>query len=486
MRIPRTIALIVFSLPWIVAVAVFGWVLLRRFPPSGVFVASTTFAPPSAFINPFLPSERVSVPGVQPDGWTGQRITGDPTYMTARVPGPYETVDIEMEFRPIHQPLLEIGLVKDAEGKELDMEPLFFEGLSASGWREVAGGYVALGTDVSLLRSDNVSGLATWDASSTMPMLQDPAASPIETRVSLRGGHDVYAVPAGGSIDMTFSLQDVNRSRTNGTIVFRVFRGDEEVLREAVGTGGSRDTKMGTVFAHRVYLKSASPGVYRIAFQSDDDVFIRGIKTTSRRWVVGPRLNFGDVVGYATTTLPGHAWTTSRHLVAETFHREGLQTVTLGGSQVEVTRTHEAFRLDRADDVSAPVELVAPFGDVRLIGDGWFAFRPDAFFEPKPKRLTDATDLATEHLRGVITSYKRAEALEDGWYRARKTFTVDPSLDRLRIVLSAPGVASRVGAVDVRRMTLIYRREPLTLRGWFALLEQELRNAWHRLSYDAF
>lgn len=481
MTIPRSLARVCFAIPWIAAVVLFGWILLQRFPPNGQFSATTTFEKSSAFINPFLPSERVSVPGSQPDGWTGQRLTGDPTYMTARVPGPYDRVEVGLEFRPIHQPLIEFGLVKDAEGKELDLEPLYFEGLMSPDWRSVPGGYVRTGSDSSLLQRGDPTGLATWDASSTMPVLQDPASEIRTTDVSLRGAHEVYLVPAGGSLDVTFALQDVNRSRTANTAVFRVFLGEMELKREAIGTSGSRDTRMGTVFEHRIFLKNAAPGVYRVAFQSDDDVFIRSIRTTSQRWVVGPRLNFGDVVGYATSTPEARTWTTSRHLVAETFHREGLQTVRLGPANVAVTRTHEAFRLDRTDATPGVVVLSAPKGDVRFIGDGWFALRQDAFFEPKPKRLTDGTDLEAEHLVGVLTSYQRPESLGDGWFRAEKIFTLDPALDRLRFVVSAPGVASRVGAVDIRRVTLTYHREPLTFRGWLSLLHQELRNAWHRL-----
>jgi hypothetical protein len=238
---------------------------------------------------------------------------------------------------------------------------------------------------------------------------------------------------------------------------------------------------MGQVFEHRVSMKDLLPGVYRVAFQSDDDVFIRSIKTTSRHWVVGPRLNFGDVVGYSTTTMAGVAWTTSRHVVAETLHAEGQQVVRLGEVSVNVSRTHEPFRLDRRDSDARPVQLTAPKGDVRLVGDGWFALRPEAYFDPKPKRLTDATDLNAEQVKGIVTPYLRPADQGDGWYLAQKTFTLDPNLDTLRFVMSAPGVASRVGAVDIRRVTLRYHRAPLTLGGWFALVRQEVINAWHRL-----
>jgi hypothetical protein len=481
MRIPRTIVIPIFTLPWIAAGAMIAWILIQRFPPNGTFKAATDFGTADAFIRPFLPSERVSVPGSQPDGWTGQRITGDPTYMTARVPGPYDSVDVEIEFRPLRQPLLEFGLVKDAAGKELDLEPLYFEGLMSSAWWKEIGGYVRLGTTSLRLKNGDTHGVAAWDATTTMPRLEDPAGILMETRVSLRGAHDFYLVPAGGVVDVTFRLQDVNRARGNTTAAFRVFRGEEEIKRESIGTSGSRDVGLSGVFEHRVRITDASSGVYRISMQSDDDVFIRSIVTVNRHWVVGPRLNFGDAVGYATSTPAGTAWTNSRHLVAETFHREGLQTVSLGSASAKVTKTHETFRLDRTDSETRAVKLFAPQGDVRFVGDGWFALREDAFFEPKPTRLSDGTDVDREGIDAVVTSFEKPEVLDDGWYRATRKFKIDGTVDTLRFVLSAPGIMNRAGAVDIRRMTFTYRREPLTLEGWLQVLKQEIVNALHRL-----
>lgn len=481
MRISPLLALPFFVLPWVCALGLFGWILIQRFPPSGIFVATSVMDGAHPFINPFLPSERASVPGPQVDGWVGQRITGDPTYFTSRVPGPYEQVEVEVEFRPLRQPLLEFGIVRDAEGKDLDLAPLYSSELEADNWHETAYGLVKTGVPPARLLNADPVGLITWDAPSTMPLLHDEVRSVQETKTSLRGSHDFYLVPVNNSLDVTFGLQDVNRKRGNTIAVFRLFYGDEEVKHEAFETSGSNETKMGQLTEHRFFLKDARPGVYRISFQADDEVFLRFIKTTSRRWVIGPRLNFGDVVGYATTTFPGHAWTTSRHLVAETFHREGVQTVTFGPSSVNVTRTHEPFRADRFDAQTQPVELFAPNGDIRFIGDGWFALRPDAFFEPKPKRLTDGTSLEREGVEGIVTTYRKPKQLEGEWLRATYTFPLNPSLDRLRFVLSAPGISSRLGAVDIRRITIRYKRDPMSAAGWWSLLKKEIMNAWHRV-----
>ncbi|MCI0479490.1 hypothetical protein L0Y59_03015, partial [Candidatus Uhrbacteria bacterium] len=222
-------------------------------------------------------------------------------------------------------------------------------------------------------------------------------------------------------------------------------------------------------------------GVIRVSLQADDDVFIRWIRTTSRRWVLGPRLVFGDIVGYATSVRPGLAWTTSRHLVAETFHREGEQAVTLGDVRVDVEKTHTAYRLDRTDTEPGPARLYAPEGDIRFVGDGWFALREDALFEPKPKRFTDATDPVAEGVKGVVTPFVRPEDLGDGWYRATFAYDIEPTMDRLRLVLSASGIASRMGAVDIRRIAVTYRRPALSFDEWWNVFWQEAVNAWRRL-----
>jgi len=480
-KIADTLAIPLLAIPWILAVMILGWFVVQRFPPSGVFVTTTSLDGSNAFLHPFLPSERVTPPGVQDDGWVGQRIIGDPVYGSARVPGPYEHVDVAIEFRPIRQPLLEFGVARDVTGQDLDLQPIFFEELAEDAWTKSANGYVSNGINPVHLTDPNASGIAVWDATTTMPLYVDDTPVLSDIAVSLRGAHDFYLVPAGGQIDVTLTLQDANRKEGRTVAAVRVFRGEEEIEWKVLETNASQETSMGVAFEHRVHIEDAQPGVYRIRFQADDDLFIRRIRTTSRRWVVGPRVNFGDVVGYATTTSAGVAWTNSRHLVAETLHREGLQVVRLGTTEVELSRTHETFRLDRYDIGSGAVRLSAPVGDVRLVGDGWFALIESAFFVPMPSRLTDGTRLRAEGIVGVVTPYERPEALGDGWYRAQLSFPLKGDEDNLRLVLSAPGIVSRSGAVDIRSITATYRRSKLDFFAWKDVIFQEIRNAWRRL-----
>ncbi len=455
---------------------------------SGIFVAESDMTGQSAFVYPFLPGERTTSPGKQEDGWSGQRIINDPVYMNVRTPGPYDTVDVDIEFRTLRQSLLEFGLVKDAEGKQLDLYPLYSEMLEGKDWKQVTTvkgnhGYVAVNVPASRLDDKDTRGLAIWDTTTTSPLITASfLAEPQTYSINLRGSHDFWVTPAEGQIKFRLDVQDVNRNRSGGMLALQVFRDSELIWQDTAGTSGNRDQGYGAVIPVNVNLKDLSPGVYRVKVVADDDVFIRRVVTRNSRWVVGPRLVVGDIVGFATTSTNSlKVWTTARHIVAETFHKEGLQEVQFGSTVGSVKRTHTSFRIDRNDSVVDPVILQAPRGDIRFVADGYFAFSPESFFEPQPRRLTPESNGKQEGLVAVLTNYSKVEDLGDGWKKARLSFPVTPDLDTLRFVLSAPGIASRAGSVDIRHITLTYHREPMSLESWWSRLLAEAKRAWRRL-----
>ncbi|MBD3251600.1 hypothetical protein GF380_04080 [Candidatus Uhrbacteria bacterium] len=475
---------VLYLLPWLMLLAGFGWVVMQRFPPSGTVTFDLPFDGTSAWMDPFLPAERTSSPGLQEGGWRGQRIYLDPVYSAARLPGVFDEVEIMLEYRPLRQPFVEFGLLRDETTLGFEFEPIWFEPLQSSHWiaTEESGrqGYVRQGEHPALLGTSAYPKLAVWHATATALEMKDPASDLRRTEVSLRGSHDFYALPSEDQIRFTFELQDSNRSKGRDTVVIQLLHQDEVLQTDAVGIGGSQDARMGRVIEHTIERRGLAPGVYRVQLIAEDDVFIRSIATPSRRWVVGPRVSFGDLVGYKDEVQPGVAWTDSRHLVLETFHQEGLQVVSLGEQSVELVRTHEVFELNRSDADTIPKQLVAPHGDLRVVGDGWFAFEPKAFFAPHPRRLTSWTDPEAEGIDAILTPYTRPEPLEDGWYRTSVNFDIDPRNDHLRFAVSAPNIETRGGAVDIRHVRLTYRRPPLSGSEWWRVLKMEIMNALRR------
>lgn len=481
---PKWLFLLLCVAPWALGILGIVWILMLRFPLTGVFTVESDATGQSAFVFPFLPGERTTSPGRQEDGWYGQRIIDDPVYMNVRTPGPYDSVSMSIDFRTMRQPLLEFGFVRDKEGKQLELYPMYSEMLESQDWQPAGGkGFVLTGLPSSRLDQRDTRGLAIWDGTSTAPLMSDVlSVSEQSIDVSLRGSHDFWVVPGDGQIDFRMEVQDVNRNRSGGMLVVRVVSEGRDIWQDTVGTSGSRDRGYGSVIPVKVSLKDLKPGVYRIKILADDDVFIRRIMTRNPRWVVGTRLVVGDTVGFPTTSTNAlQVWTTARHIVAETFHKEGLQEVQFGPIAGQVRKTHTPVRIDRVDSDAAPVELTAPKGDIRLISDGFFSFARESFFEPEPRHMSVQTDGRKEGLQAVLTSYERVEDLGDGWKRATFDFPITHDAETLRFVLSAPGIASRAGSVDIRRVQVSFRREAVAFDTWWKQLLEEAKRAWRRL-----
>ncbi|MFA5129480.1 MAG: hypothetical protein WC477_01010 [Patescibacteria group bacterium] len=481
----RSLPILLASIPWILATAGIAWIVIHRFPPSGTIEFDVPMDGTSAWVNPFLPSQRVTPPGDQ-GGWRGQKIIGDPVYATARVPGIYDSVDVTVEYKTEGQPLLELGVARNADASNTEFHPLWFAPLSIPAWRPTSwngiDGYVYSSTPPSALASSDPTSIATWLASSTRPTFSDPAStSTASIKVSLRGSIDIWAIPVDGKISFDFDLQDSNRTEGRDAVVIQVSNGDRIIQTNAIGISGSRDTSMGPVVHQEISLDHLSAGVYRIQITMSDNVFIRSITTPCAHWVIGPRIVFGDNVGYTTSTPSITAWSNSRHLVLETFHREGLQTVRFGMNTTTLAETHQTVLLDRSDSRTQPQKLEAPYSDLRIVGDGYFSLRQNAFFVPQPRRVTASMQPQQEGIYAIASPYERPAVFDDGWMSSTIHFTIEPSQDIIRFVLSAPGIQSG-SSVDIRRIRLKYHRPPYRLNEWVHLIRQEMVNAWRRIS----
>ncbi len=497
MKLPLWSRILAMLLPWTLAIGLLGWIVSLRFPPDGMVRFSFAFDGASPWLNPFQPGERVMSPGRQPEGWTGQRVIGEPVYSAARLPGAYDTLEVAMEVKPLRQPLAELGLLRDEAAFAFEMEPLWSEALS-SGWRRVRvgsrEGFVRADLADDALLTQDYARLMVWQSEPGIPSWADEPGEWRSYDVSLRGAHDFHVVPGtDGHIRFRFVMQDVNRSRdpknraafrlTRGPTPDGVGRGEETVWTEAVSVSGVADSRPSKAFEKTIDIPDLAPGVYRLSFLADDDFFIRTVATPARRWVIGPRLYVGDTVGYEQADAYRISWVTnSHHVVGETFHREGLQVLRLGSTAVEVKRTHTPYPVNRHEDERAkPVEMRLEKGSMRLVGDGYFAPDASMLFYPSPRRLTADADPIAEGVVAVLTSLVPPERLEDGWWRVQASWTLPASQESPRIALGLPGIVTRSGAFDIRHVEMTYRRPSLSWSEWWRAVRRELSAAWKHL-----
>lgn len=475
---------LVCLLPWLGAAAIFFWLCLLRVPPSGIRTLSFTFDGRSPWMNPFLPGYRTTPIGLQFEGWAGQRIFAEPVYSTLRLPGVYNQLSLGLQFRTDNQPLLEVGIAQEP-ARETSFQPLWSQAL-ASGWRPVQWqgkqGYVREGQPDSALGDTDMNRLLVWHASSTVPAYMDGEGEERVFPTSLRGSYDIHAVPIQGQLTFRLRVQDMNRKRQKGTLIFTLSKNGDLLSSEALSLAGSRDDRPSQVYAKTLHFTGLAGGVYKLSFVADDDIFTREISSPVQHWVIGPRLYFGDQVGYATTTLPGRAWTNAQHLQIDTLHVEGLQTVRLGSASLVMAEVERKYALDRSIKEGASTQLFeAPRGDVRIVADGYFALAPELLFLPSPRRLTDASRPIEEGINAILTPYIAPRPLGDGWYQSHTHHVLPGRPGVLRLTLGAPGIQTREGRVDIRSVHLTYRRAALSWRSWVDVLWQELASAWRTL-----
>ncbi len=488
MKLSAWSRIIIILMTWGLACGLLFWITSLRFPMDGAARFSFALDGQSPWFNPFQPGERVTSPGRQTEGWVGQRILGEPVYGSARLPGAYDTLNMSLEVKSLRQPIAELGLLRDEASFSFEMNPLWSEALS-SGWRHVKlgnrEGYVQDGSADSVLLTEDFSRLMVWQAKLDTPAWSDPAGDWKTFKLSLRGAHDFYAVPStDGHIRMRFGIQDINRSReAKNQAAFRLTRGDETVWTESLSVSGVSDKLPSVEVEKNIDISGLKPGVYRLSFLADDDFFIRSVSTDAKRWVIGPRLYVGDTVAYADSKALLLNWSTnSHHMVAETFHKEGLQRMNLGNASIELKRTHAPYAVNRlAEQRAGVVSLSLERGDLRMVGDGYFSPDPSSLFYPSPRRLTADANPIEEGVVAVLTPLVAPEQLEDGWWRVRTSWKLPASQEPLRIALGLPGIGTRVGAFDIRHAELVYIRPALSWSEWWRAVRRELASAWRRL-----
>lgn len=481
----RALLVIGCLLPWVVAGAVGLWVVQRHIPKDGVMTIDIPLDGRSPWFEAFLPGQRATSPGVQDGGWVGQRITDDPVYARIRLPGAYDAAEVMMEFRPQDQPLLEIGVERGREpATSFELVPLWSEQLEASAYVSTTVNGVRWLVDPMIGAAATAADASrvAWHASGTIAQAwMDTGTSTKQTvRASLRGQHDFWFVPMNGRIDLSLVLQDMNRSRQTSTASLRLMRDAELVWADSVSFGGRDDAKPSPLIEKTLAFEALPPGVYRFSVLADDSIFLREWTTLAKHWVIGPRVYFADEIGYSTSTPSVRTWTNSSFLEVKTLHPEGRQVVQLGSATTTIQETHATVLLERSDsDVGGATRFSAPKGNVWTLGDGYMSWSQEALFFPQVRRFTDQTRLKDEGVSAVATSYAPPERLQDGWYRSRTTFSLDADRDRLKLILSAPGIGRREGSVDVRRIQVIFRRPPRR-EAWWPAIRAELIRAWSR------
>ncbi len=453
--IQRLQGLLLF-LPWLFVSSVLIFIWQFHVPPSGSKDVQAQFNGHGPWLNDLLPAERVTQPGLQPAGFIGQSMLDDPAYGNVRVPGVFDTVRVSFEFRPIDQPLLDIGTRFDGQDTTAFV-PVWSEALS-HGWGSVVqqGQHFLVRAAVSSTQVDlsDFAHQVAWRTTSTAPLLADEGQIVTKSYVTaLKGDQELRVVPVNGHISVRWRL-DASTLVAPSLAQASVFDGD--TLLRSVGVVVPAQTVQ-DLSLQADHLRA---GVYRVELHVPVELVTREISTDAKRWVFAADT---FLTSATTTTL----WTNSLTVQAASMDGQ-KQSILFGSHKLFLQRPSEFFSLicSTAVECQTPQPVHAIGENVRFSGDGFFALDPQTVFFPSPRTFNDETPLDVGGINVVRVDDRSIESLTDGWMRSSFTMNVPANAEHLYFTLSAPHLLLRQGRIDVRSIDLFFVRGRRTWQEW--------------------
>jgi hypothetical protein len=309
---------------------------------------------------------------------------------------------------------------------------------------------------------------------STTPLPNyQPTKTDTTINVPLRGSTTFYAYLNNEPFHMSFTKQDLNWYDDPDVMKVSVYKDKLKVFDATIDDDGdsSNDHQPGP--SQTFQINNPGPGlpqagVYKIVVEASDDTVLTKITTNLHKIAfegpIYPVANATIYSGLVSKTQATDLYTRAPVVTAQTYHASTLQTISVGGQSINLTKPLQTV----ATKVIASVELAkieAPKSDVSINGAGYFAFSPDQFFEPssyKTLPINSAQDLS--QVDYVLTDYPGIEKLPGGWQVAQRDFDLSDAViqkGQLSWVIDAPGLSNNGNKLQIKSIEVT-----LSKKGW--------------------
>lgn len=447
------------------AAAVIFALALAHEPVGGRLVTETDFLAPHPFISILKPTDRV-------EGGRGGGVIGSPVYFDVKPPSDFERVTLEVDYRAGAAPVVETGAMVTGDGR-FDLVADRVALLEELGWRRVeSGGQVLLQrngdyrtVEEFFLRPPapgEVAAFGTMSLPLPAPGNYEPSAEGRAYAVSLRGSHRLLVYLGDEALDLSFTVQDMNRAEGADPVRLDVYRPGEKasLVGAALADDGIVDGSLQASGLREVALRwvPPAPGYYLVDLDATDDVFIRSVETTARHFAFAGRVYLGDEVGYGGgAARPVTVVASGRRLTAVARSGDALQTIAVGERGLAL----ESVGAMAEATIAGTTLVTVARRDTVIRTDGLIAFSVDALW-PMPLVVDETVTPADLDAAGVnyvlaeigggalIYDTERLARTRDGAYR---------------FALVAPGLTAADG-LAVERVRLTWQRAPLTWGEW--------------------
>lgn len=460
----RKALLIIFTSVYMI---ILGCFLFFYYAPLGKINLSYNFSDKPTFISALEPAGRVWGREVNlKTNETYQRINGDPVYFTALAPRSFDKAKVTLEYLNPEQSIVELGVEKNAENN-FEIKPLENKFINDSDWAylnednnillQKEKQFDSVGDFLAGIPQDKKIATYHYDLKPEVKIENYTPSNTIQTLdTKLIGTHEFNAYVEDEDLYVEFNFSDLNLKPDDDSIILKVSKGGNEVISEKIEDEDIQD------FSKLIELSSLGTGLVKINIITSNDIQINNIKTKQQKFVAKTKVYPAEqenVLLYSDSSdLNFRAWTTS-----------GLQEITVGAYEIAVNKVLKLFtwRETENDKHRQLKELILPKGGLEIIGDGYFAFQENIFFDPYQniERLQNYSDM--DNFDYVISSDYEIPVVKDNLVEATQEFNLDGVMgDRkeLNFVISTPGMDEVNNDILLYKINIELTRDPIWKR----------------------
>lgn len=263
---------------------------------------------------------------------------------------------------------------------------------------------------------------------------------------SIRGAHTFYTyVGSDGALELEVTKQDMNWYNNSDDLVVEAYDNSGALVANmtipddgVTGNTSVRDQRQ----TRTLKVTNLTEGVYRLELKNNADLTIEQIITPQSKLVSKKIFMIDNGTIYLNSPVP-------TKVSFQTYHKTGLQNVTIDGMAVNVNNVSKVFE----SSVGAGSHVInAPKGDMIVSSDGYLSFNAASWFSPFRYAITNVkseSDLAG--LDAVVANFGNYTFAkkEGGWvtvgasWKASDLFVKD---NKLGFVISLPHLGKNATA----------------------------------------
>jgi hypothetical protein len=405
----------------------------------------------TSMISPLFPANRIETDSA----W---QITQEPVYFTARMPAPYERVELNITYQNDCCQIIKAGLQLQSDNQwTYILESLNNRHFDDLVWPSITDGALTLWQKTSKFKTidewfaqvDDLEKYASYNvdlANNYILSEYQDNTEMIDYDVFLRGEFSFYTY-IDGSLNIDLEFQDLNRAKNEDNIVLSIFDlQSHKIFEHSYGDDGyvlNTDPESEPRLIN-LQLENLKTGPYRIVVSVSNDIFTRRISTRHKYLTFINKIYLANSIEYADgldniTGLGTDLVTNSSELRFSTSHRAGLQEILVNDQKAVLSTLHEKYTIH---DYEVFKRVVVPKNDVLIEGNGLFAFSEELYFDPQvaQKEVLYSED----DFDYFIANYQKPTVVGE-YITSKVSFDLATAMvdhGKLRFILSAPGVSS--------------------------------------------